>query len=168
MQAGFTKAAVRVDRSGRIVTIVIRASSACVAEPEDERKLIDAVKRLAPFVVRVSVLVSGGSQSLSSYIATRCGSSDVPSGSGKVVYSRAGRGIVTSPVFEVRSRRWTVDYRNSDRFLAIFVLKHGKVQREAITANERTTGSKRFTGAGKFRLRINGSGTWTVRVRDGA
>jgi hypothetical protein len=168
VQAGFRKAAVHVDRSGRNVTIVIPASSACAAQPGDERKLIGAVKQLAPFVVRVSVLVSGSGQSLSSYIATRCGSSGVPSGSGRVVYNRTGRGVVTSPVFEVHSRRWTVDYRNSGRFLAIFVLKNGKVQREAITANGRTTGSKTFTGPGKFSLRISGSGTWTVRVRDGA
>lgn len=168
LQVGFTDATIHIDRSGRIVTIVIPASSACAAQPGDERKLRDAVRRAASFVAQVSVVVSGARQSLSSYLATRCRNSLSSSGGGKVVYERSARGVVNAPTFKIRSRRWTVDFSNSGSFLAVFVVKNGKIQGQPIVAKGHKTGSGTFAGPGRFSLRISGSGTWTVHVRDGA
>jgi hypothetical protein len=129
---------------------------------------VHQLKQVAPFLSTVTVGVADSGQSLSHYITARCASSRLPSGPGRVAYTRTGRGAVTIGAFTVHARRWTIDFENDGAFFAAFVLRNGRPLPEVITATRRSVGSKIFNGPGSFRLRISGSGRWIVRVRDGA
>ncbi len=168
MASGFRQARIDVGAGGRTVTIAIPAGAACTAEPRDEARIVRQLRQAVPFLSRVSVRASGSDRALSSYVSARCPRSRLPAGPGRVVYRRTGRGFLTTRSFTVHSRRWSVEFENGGAFFALFVLRNRKVQPKTITARRRTAASKTFTGPGTFRLRISGSGHWTVRVRDGA
>jgi hypothetical protein len=166
--AGFPPTGIDVGANGSTVAIAIPAGSACTAQPGDEARIVHQIEQGAPFLSEVTVGVTGSGRSLSSYISARCPSSGLPSGRGRVVYRQTGRGFLTTSLFTVHARRWSIDFENDGTFFAAFVQRNGKFQPQAIVARQRAVGSKTFAGAGSFRLRISGSGRWTVRVRDGA
>jgi hypothetical protein len=168
MQVGFSEAAIDVGGEGRTVAIAIPAGSACTASPGDETRIVHQLEQVAPFLSRVTVGVAGSGQSLSSYATARCPSSALPSAPGRVAYHQTGRGFATTGSFAVHSPRWTIDFENDGAFFAVFVLRSGKPLPRVITETQRSAGSKTFSGPGSFRLRISGSGRWTIRVRDGA
>jgi hypothetical protein len=165
--AGFSQPDIAVVGNGTAVTISVPKVPACSAAPGEKGRLESQIRRTVPFVRNVTINVSGTGQSLSNYVTAHCSVGTLPSGPGHVVYSSSGRRMTTTHAFTVRSKRWTLVYENDSRFLAVFVLKQGKIQ-QAANATKRGTGSAVFKGAGTYQLRISGSGRWTVRVRDGA
>jgi hypothetical protein len=167
--AGFSQAELAVGAGGRTIAIAIATDSACTATAGDEARIVRQIEQVAPFLNAVTVRIAGSGQSLSSYVSAHCSGSRLPAGPGRVVYRRTDKGFVTTSSFTVRSQRWSVDFENDGSFFAAFVLRYtGKPLPRTITSTRRASGSRTFAGPGTFRLRISGSGRWTVRVRDGA
>jgi hypothetical protein len=146
---------------------MIAERDACTAQSSDEARLASEFRRALPFVQTVAVTVAGAGRSLSAYVAARCKGAALPLGKGRVVLSQAGSGFVTSKAFTVYAKHWSVDFENDGALLLLFLSRGGKLQPQTFTATKRGAGSARFTGVGRFQLRISGF-TWKVRVRDGA
>jgi hypothetical protein len=166
--AGFPHARIDVGPAARTVAVIVDKASACTARPGDAARITQQLRQALPFVRTVTVTVAGGGESLSTYVSTHCKSPRLPSGPGRIAYSQTGGHFATTKPFTVHSKRWTVDFENDSSFFAVFLLRNGKTQPQTITAKKRGVGSKTFTGAGTFQLKIVGSGAWMVRVRDAA
>jgi hypothetical protein len=166
LSGAFPDARIVVGADGRTVAIAIPRDLACTARPGEESRIVRRLKLAAPFLASVTVGVADSGKSLAGYVSARCAKSNLPYRPGPVVYQKTGMAGTTTASFKVRSPHWTVDFENDGAFFAAFVLRNDKPLPHPITASKRTVGSKSFTGPGTFRLRITGSGRWTVRVRE--
>jgi hypothetical protein len=85
-----------------------------------------------------------------------------------VVLTLDGSHQATTRSFTVRSKRWTIEYVNGGSFLQVIPMKGDLPTAGAFSVSKRGSGRHVVAGAGTFRLSIGGTGTWVVRVRDGA
>ena len=174
-EAGYTGAEVQVSGGGREVSVAVRRSQACDEDATTGERLTSRIRSAAPDARTVRVSVAGSGQSLSSYRRSRCEGAAPPPrrggerpGSGRVVYSRRGRGPFTTPTFAISGRAWTVAYRNDSDFFQGFAYRSGRAKAEPLilSSTRPGSGSGSFRGPGRFRLKINAADGWSVTVRD--
>jgi hypothetical protein len=149
----------------RTLTVVVPRSRACKASTTDTSPLEEGVRRTLIYVKRVVVIVEGG-QSLPDYVAANCKRATVPTTRGRVVWEKSGFGVTDSPTLRIRSKRWVVSYASSGDYFSVFVRKGKKYLSNPITATEAESGRQTYKGPGRFKLDINGSGDWTVKVTE--
>jgi hypothetical protein len=165
---GFEGADVTVTPTGDAVRAVVPAGGACTSTASTEGRIAAQIRRAVPIVQSVQITVGGTGASLSQYVHRSCQSGGLPLGSGPVVLTQQGSRFATTRSFTVHSRRWTIDYVNGGDFLQVLPMRGDLPTIGAFTVTKRTAGKRVLTGAGTFRLRVGGSGDWTIRVRDSA
>jgi hypothetical protein len=166
--AGIAGATVALSSDRKTLTLTVPASQACDATTTDEGRLAEGVREVLPFVRDVRILVAGGTP-LEDYAASHCERPALPPGRGRVVLEQSGFGSTTSKAFRIRSERWAVEYAQQSDFFSIFVAKGAsgqRYERGTVISQSPGSGRKTYKGPGTFRLEINGSGDWTVRVRE--
>jgi hypothetical protein len=155
---------ITVSADGHRVGIAVAPKVACAAKPDAASRTATQLKEQLKIVRVVTVTV--GRRTFAAHRAG-CRTPILPGGSGRVVYSQDGTGIIESRPFKVTAKRWTLAYRG-DRYLSIFVFKNGKAETQVIRATDGASGKRTYGGPGTIKLRITGSGPWAVTVRDGA
>jgi hypothetical protein len=167
---GFSGATVAVGPKPNQVTVAVPRSQACKAGPRDPMLMTRRITEVAPIVTAVAVIVANDGSPLDRYITANCRAAyQLPGGNGRTVLRQTGEGLVNQTrAFTVRAKRWSIDYRNDGQFLTVLVLKGGRPAPAAVSSTQRGKGTKKTSlGPGAYRLRIIGSSSWTVRVRDG-
>lgn len=164
---GITGSVITLSADRRTLTITVPVHRACRATTTDQRRITRSVREVLPFIERVVTVVQGG-QSLASYVASNCDRAQLPTGQGQVVFEKSGYGSFRSKPLRIRSKRWTIEYAHQGSFFSVFVARGASGDRyepETVISQRPGSGRKRYKGPGTFRLNINGSGDWTVRVR---
>lgn len=115
----------------------------------------------------MKVTVAGGGP-LAAHVKGHCRQPKLTGRKGKIVLLRRGSGFFTTRPFTITSKRWTLDFHNGGAFFQVFIMRGKRVQPELVSLAKRGSGSQAFKGPGTFKLKIAGSRSWTVRVRDGA
>lgn len=159
---------VTVLSGGNVVRVAIKPGEACTSTSTTQTRVASRIRQAAPTVKSVQVMVAGTTESLATYVRRHCSGSGLPDGgSGRIVFTRRGSGSVTTPAFTVDSARWTVEYVNRGKALAVLPMKGSNLFPGGFSTFKRT-GRRFVRGAGTYRLRITGVDEWVVRVRDGA
>lgn len=161
--AGFPHVRVQIVPPAEAIKITIARADACNGRLGDEKRMVLQLKHQLAFLREVTVVVAGTGQSLSVYVGMRCKVLELPPTKGRIVFAKTGTGFLTTEPFTIRSKRWTIDYKNSGTYFNAFVVKNDKVQQRPISSRKRNVGSMTFRGPGTFRLQIAGS-DWEVRV----
>jgi hypothetical protein len=165
---GFERAAVTVTPKGDGVRAVVPAGDACASASDTEGRIAARIRQAVPVVQSVHITVGASGRSLSEYVRQHCAGLGLPGGSGRVVITEQGSGLATTRSFTIHSRHWTVEYVNRGSFLQVLPMKSGAPTVGAFGVSRRGAGRRVVTGAGRFQLRVGGSGDWLVRVRDAA
>ena len=166
--SGLRGARVTVSGGASTVRVELPRARACGSSASPER-LAASIRSLDPAIRTVRITVAGTGQALGAYRRARCenGSGTPADGGAGAAYYKRGRGPFTSPAFAISSRRFTVTYRNESDFFQAFVMRSGRSEPSVLSSLRPGSGSGAFRGPGRFRLKINASGRWTVTVRDG-
>ena len=160
------RATITLSDDRRTVTISVPASQACRASTTDPERFTGVVRDAFPFVNVVRVVVDGD-QELADYAASNCNRKTLPpSGGGRVVFERSGYGNFDTKPVRIRSKRWVIEYAHQGDFFSVFVSKGGEYDPKVISDRRPSSARKSYKGPGTFKLNINGSGDWTVRVRE--
>lgn len=164
---GYPNVDIRLSKNGEIVTVLIPPADACAQEasriPEVERRLLEVIL----FAREVHLMVIGYGD-LAAYVRANCKPLQVPAASGRVLWSASGTGLKSSDQFQVTANRFTVSYANNSGELEIYVTRGEQLIEPVIKSDKRETGSQTYAGPGTFRVTVSGSGSWEVKVYDGA
>jgi hypothetical protein len=167
-QLGVHNASIDVTSGGQSVTIGIPTASVCGLPPNATTLIVSDVKSVGSWVQSVAVVVAGSQQTLSSYTSASCRPTQPPTGGGKLIYEKSGQGNLSTAVFTVTTKSWTVSFVNYGGFFAYEVEKNGKTSRDYDFRTSPGSGSKTFDdGPGRFRLEVSGA-TWKVQVYGGS
>jgi hypothetical protein len=167
---GFSKPTLKVAPDGAGVEATVSSNDACSATADTERRIAARIRQAVSFVRSVQIVVGGSGVSLSDYVGRHCAGLGLPGGRGRVVLTQRaqpGAPLSATRAFTVHSSRWTVEYL-STQFLQVIPMKGRVPTRGIFVVRKRAAGRRIMSGAGTYRLRIIGTGAWTVRVRDGA
>lgn len=165
---GYKRATVAVAVGGRQVRVILSPAEVC-GGPEDPGPIKRAIRKsnADPFIKHIKVVVGAGGQSLPSYIAANCRRQRPPSAKGRVVLKVEGTGRRHTKSFRVTRKRWTVAYANKGTTFIVFLYRHGRLQPQLVSKQNRSVGKKKFKGKGTFKLMVAGPGPWEVVVHDG-
>ena len=165
---GMRAQTVSATRSGDGVHAAVGIADACPVDPTVEAQVVARIRKAVTFVHSVSITVAGTGQTLSAYARSSCAAPRLPGGPGRIVLTQTGSGSVTTNTFTIHSARWSIDYVNAGRLLAVLPLKGGVPTIGAFSVTKHGAGQHLVQGAGTYDLQVTGVGTWIVRVRDGA
>lgn len=159
-----------VANGGKKINVLVTRASACNAVAKDEPSMVVLIKEGAPIVRSATFEVAGTGQQLGYYVIN-CKREKMPSGPGRVVFKHTGvSGPYTSPKFEVKSKKWALEWENQGSSMACIVLAvAGESKGEyfkPIGEQKRGAGRNVYTGSGTFQLKIHGAALWSVRVKE--
>ena len=159
-----------VSDGGRKINVLVTRASACNAVAKDEPNMVLLIQDGAPVVKTATFEVAGTGQELGYYVLT-CKREKMPSGPGKVVFKHtAVGGPYTSPTFEIKSKKWALEWENQGSSMACIVVAVGGKSKdgyfEPVGERKRGAGRNVYTGSGTFQLKIHGAALWSVRVKE--
>jgi hypothetical protein len=150
-----------------VVTVLTPPGGSCAVElagiPEVKKKLFETI--LFARRIRLQVFGHGG---LNGYVSENCRPLEVPNAPGPVVWSESGTGLKSSPELVINSPRFTVAWANNGGNLEIYVTRGQTLIEPVIKSRNRETGTQTYLGPGTFKVTVAGSGSWGVKVYDGA
>jgi hypothetical protein len=166
---GFHSVALSVTPNGDGIRAAVATAGVCSSSPDVEGRIAARIRQAAAFVRSVQITVGRTGRSLSQYVRSSCGGLGLPAGgNGRILLTLRGSSFTTTKSFTVRSRRWTVEYVNGGTFLQVFPTEEDRPVPGSFTVTKRGPGKHVMKGAGTYRLKVGGMGSWVVRVRDGA
>ena len=159
-----------VGEGGRKINVIVTRASACNAVAKDEASMVLLIQEGAPIVESATFEVAGTGQELGYYVVN-CRREKMPSGPGRQVFEHTGvGGPYTSPKFEIKTKKWALEWENQGSSMACIVLAvGGKSEGEyfkPIGERKRGAGRNVYTGSGTFQLKIHGAALWSVRVKE--
>ena len=163
--AGLDHARFEVMDGGSTVEITLDRKAACQLRQDESRALERQITAAGNTVMHVSLRVAGSTLSIDRYLKRKCTVPTIPALTDKVIYNTTSSGIAEVPVV-IRGRRWKIDWQSSSSLLQIYVFRDGKLQSLAVNHEGRGAALRVLKGPGRFRLRIAGTGAWSVRVLD--
>lgn len=161
---GFPNATFAVSGGGEVLTVVVPEDAACAAGPGAVREIVSRLKEIVLFARKVIVKVQSG-QPYAAYAAS-CARAQIPGG-GKTLYEISGPAFGGAEAFRVRTKRFTVGYRNTGENLEIYVTEGDRVVKPVIKTSKTGVGSETYRGPGKFVVTANGQGRFAVKVTAG-
>lgn len=133
--------------------------------------MTEAIKVTIPALRSIRYEVSGTGQELGYYVLS-CPRPKAPNGPGQVVLTHTGvGGPWTSRQFEIKSKRWALEYENHGNSLAVIAVPADKDKEDRkyvkpVTSQKPEGGRLNYKGPGRFLLKVHGAGQWTVRVKE--
>lgn len=163
---GYSSVTAKINKRD-VVTVLTPPGSSCAVElariPEVKKRLFETI--LFARRIRLQVFGHGG---LNGYVSENCRPLEVPNGPGPVVWSESGTGLKSSPELVINSPRFTVAWANNGGNLEIYMTRGQTLIEPVIKSQTRETGKQTYLGPGTFKVTVAGSGTWGVKVYDGA
>jgi len=155
---GFPKATAEVPAGARSVDVRLSDADACRATPADVRTLTGALRAALPSLSAVRVSPAGCATG-----GTKAPSA--PSAIGKVLFSHTGKGLFTSRQIRIPARPWRLEYSGQGDFLQILVTRADRLAARPVELRSKPAGARTIDVRGPVKLRVAGTGPWTVRVR---
>jgi hypothetical protein len=154
----------------RKLTVYITRRSACRAVASQEPSIVTLIRTSAPRVRTVRFEVEGTGQALGYYVLG-CKMPEMPDGPGKQVFEHTGvGGPYYSKKFEIRTKRWALEWQNLGASLAVLVKAVGGESKggtfKPVGSTKPEAGRFEYTGAGVFEITAYGAGRWTVRAKE--
>ena len=169
-QYGLQLAGLELSDRGRDAEISITRKSACRAVASNEPNMTESMKHGVPGLRSVRWVVAGTGKELGYYVLN-CPRPEMPDGPGSVVLTHTGvGGPWTSKVFEIKGKRWALEYENVGASLAVIVVPVDKKAKgrysKPVGSQKPESGRNNYTGPGKYLLKVHGAGRWAVRVKE--
>ena len=170
LRFGMRLADLEVLDGGRKINVFITRASACNGAAKDEPNMLLLIQESAPIVKSARFEVAGTGQQFGYYVLN-CKREKMPDGPGREVFEHTGvSGPYTSPKFEIKTKKWALEWENQGNSMACIVLAvGGKSEGEyfkPIGERKRGAGRSVYTGSGTFQLKIHGAALWSVRVKE--
>ena len=170
LRFGLRMVDVELGNGGRKVTAVVGRKGACNFVASQEPNLTLAITESAPGVKSVRYEMAGTGQELGYYVVG-CKKPEIPSGAGRVVLDHSGvGGPYTSKRFEIKSKRWALEWVNEAASLAVIVVPVSGESKDEyfkpVGSRKRESGRYEYKGRGTFQIKAYGSAGWRVRVKE--
>ena len=150
------------DKAGT-VEVTLSKDAACRARAGDPRRIEAALKSALAFVQQVRLRVRDTRAPLSSYQRKSC-VAGAELGEG-LVFDANGKGTATTDAFTIDSRRWTIRFELGEGVVRLLVLRDGRLVRQ-IGPPPDGSGERTLSDQGSFTIKIEGSGPWSLKVRE--
>lgn len=166
---GMELASVELANDGTDVTVFVTRATACRAVASQEPNMRVAMNEALPAAKNVRFIVAGTGKELGYYVIN-CKRPKIPNGKGVTVLEHTGvRGPWTSKPFVIKTKHWALEWVNESASMAGIVVGKGRNKGKyfkPIGSQKSESGRYEYVGSGKFVLKVDGAGRWTVRVKE--
>ena len=170
LRFGLTLVDVQIRDGGRKATAVVARKGACAFVASQEPNLVLAVQQGVPGLKSIRFDVAGTGKQIGYYVLG-CKQPEMPSGAGRVVLEHSGVGgpYVSKP-FEIKSKRWALEWENQSSSLAVILEPLDKKAKDnyakPVGSQKPEAGRYDYKGGGTYRIQAYGAGGWSVRVKE--